>query len=116
MLEFPLVYQGGPTPTLALSGSGQALGTGSGCPSTDQRLAPRSANCDLGAFEYQAISLPVNVSISGYQLGHKNFLASQSIQSDAMLLSGSNFILEAPNETKLVPGFEAQLGAQLEIW
>ncbi|MCB0667937.1 MAG: hypothetical protein KDC80_19055 [Saprospiraceae bacterium] len=114
-VETQLIYQGGPTPTLALAGSGQAMGTGSGCPSTDQRLAPRSSGCDLGAFEYNAMTVPSGVEITGYQLGHKNFIYTNTINSDAIILDGAGFTMEAGNETFLNPGFEVRLGAEVEI-
>lgn len=43
---------GGPTRTIALLAGSPAINKGSGCPTTDQRGAPRVAACDLGAFEY----------------------------------------------------------------
>jgi hypothetical protein len=110
-----LIYQGGPTPTLALNGTGSAMSTGTGCPTTDQRLATRSAPCDLGSFEFGAMSLPVNVAINGVQLGHKYYLATSTIISDAFLLAGSSFIFEAADHTDLSAGFEVQLGGKLEI-
>jgi uncharacterized repeat protein (TIGR01451 family) len=45
---------GGPTQTIALQTSptpSPAIGAGTGCPATDQRYAPRSGACDLGAFQ-----------------------------------------------------------------
>lgn len=114
-LETALRYLGGPTPTLALSGTGQAINSGTTCPATDQRLIPRSGNCDLGAFEYSPTNLPSLVEIGGYQLGHKNYISTNSISSDALLLAGSVFILEATSETLLYPGFEVQEGGEIEI-
>ena len=114
-LTFPLVYQGGPTPTLALTSSGPAINSGSGCPGTDQRLAIRTGTCDLGAFEYGALAIPTNVHINGLQLGHKYFVASNIISADAMLLTDADFILDASVETNLEAGFEVALGASLEI-
>jgi hypothetical protein len=52
MLE-ALAYNGGPTDTHALMGGSPAINSGSGCPATDQRGAPRSS-CDIGAFEFGA--------------------------------------------------------------
>ena len=109
------VYQGGPTPTLALGGTGPAIGTGSGCPTTDQRLAIRSAPCDLGAYEVGALTLPADVMINGFQLGHKHFLATNSISTDMVLLPFAEFIIDAAFETNLNPGLEVQTGASLEV-
>lgn len=114
-IEIPLLYQGGPTPTLALIGTGQAINTGTGCPATDQRLAPRSNPCDLGAYEFNGMTIPSTVEITGYQLGHKNFISTNSLNSDALLLAGSVFSLNVLMETYLNPGFEVQAGAELEI-
>ena len=54
----PLADNGGPTLTEALLGGSPAIdtGTGAGCPSTDQRGAPRpfGTACDVGAVEYGA--------------------------------------------------------------
>ena len=43
---------GGLTQTMALNGGSQAIDTGSGCPSGDQRGYPRVGACDIGAFEF----------------------------------------------------------------
>jgi CSLREA domain-containing protein len=45
-----LRQNGGPTPTHALKAESPAVGRGNGCPSTDQRGAPRP-DCDSGAYE-----------------------------------------------------------------
>jgi hypothetical protein len=47
---------GGPTLTDALTPGSVAIGAGtmSACPTVDQRLAPRSGGCDLGAFQLGA--------------------------------------------------------------
>jgi hypothetical protein len=47
---------GGPTGTLALQSGSPAIGAGtaSACPGVDQRLAPRTGGCDLGAFQFGA--------------------------------------------------------------
>ena len=97
-LDHLLVYQGGPTPTLSLDGAGPAMGTGTGCPTTDQRLAIRSVNCDLGAFEFGATTWPDHVQVQGYQLGQKHFVANSTIQSDAILLSDAKFTFNADGE------------------
>ncbi|MBK8504703.1 MAG: hypothetical protein IPL46_22345 [Saprospiraceae bacterium] len=110
-----LLYQGGPTPTLALGGTGQAMATGSGCPATDQRLASRSGSCDLGAFEYNALAITLDVTVGGVQLGHKHFLAGNSISADMLLLSKGKFVFDAGVETNLQPGLVVELGATLEI-
>lgn len=46
-----LANNGGPTRTHAISAAGAADNAGSGCPSTDQRGAPRGGACDIGAYE-----------------------------------------------------------------
>jgi len=47
---------GGPTPTHALRAGSSAINAGdnNGCPTTDQRGYNRDANCDIGAFEFNA--------------------------------------------------------------
>ncbi|NND35098.1 MAG: hypothetical protein HKN76_21105 [Saprospiraceae bacterium] len=110
-----LLFQGGPTPTLALNGAGMAMGTGTGCPTTDQCLAVRSTNCDLGAFEYGATPYPTQVSVAGWQLGHKHYMATNSIQSDAILISGAYLTFDSAGEADLLPGFEVEPGSQLEV-
>lgn len=47
----PLADNGGPTPTHALLPGSPAVDTASGCPPSDQRGAPRSGACDVGAYE-----------------------------------------------------------------
>jgi predicted outer membrane repeat protein len=48
----PLLPNGGPTPTMALSASSPAVGIGAtGCAVRDQRGAPRDGPCDAGAYE-----------------------------------------------------------------
>ncbi len=47
----PLGDNGGPTPTHALLAGSPAIDAGAGCPATDQRGAPRSGACDIGAYE-----------------------------------------------------------------
>jgi hypothetical protein len=56
----PLQYNGGPTPTMALGAGSVAIdgGSSSACPSHDQRLAPRTGACDIGAFEFGANAPP----------------------------------------------------------
>jgi uncharacterized repeat protein (TIGR01451 family) len=51
---------GGPTQTIALQANSPAINAGSGCPTLDQRYAPRVGACDLGAFEFggSAPSIP----------------------------------------------------------
>ena len=49
---------GGPTDTHALSAGSVAIGSGSGCPATDQRGVARDGACDIGAFEYVAPAPP----------------------------------------------------------
>ena len=51
-----LASNGGPTQTMSLQGGSPAIGAGpASCPvSTDQRGAPRSSPCDVGAFEVYA--------------------------------------------------------------
>ncbi len=109
-----LIYQGGPTPTVALNIGGPGSGSGNMCPATDQRLGSRSANCDLGAFEEGSVSLPAQVVITGYELGKKHFLASTGVSIDAVIMNFSNFKVESP-EVFLLPGAEVEMGASLEI-
>jgi hypothetical protein len=50
----PLQDNGGPTKTMALMPGSPAIGAGSGCPATDQRGAPRTGACDIGAYQHGA--------------------------------------------------------------
>ncbi len=47
----PLANNGGPTSTHALLAGSPALDAGGGCLPTDQRGAPRTGTCDIGAYE-----------------------------------------------------------------
>jgi hypothetical protein len=49
-----LNLNGGPTATVALQAGSPAIGAGSGCPSLDQRFAPRSGGCDIGSYQFGA--------------------------------------------------------------
>jgi hypothetical protein len=53
-------YQGGPTATIDLKQGSPLIGAGLGsaCPTNDQRSAPRSGGCDIGAFQYGATPPP----------------------------------------------------------
>jgi predicted outer membrane repeat protein len=57
--DLALAANGGPTKTHALLAGSPAVDATGACPSalhnTDQRGAPRDANCDSGAYEYNAI-------------------------------------------------------------
>jgi hypothetical protein len=48
-----LAYNGGPTPTIALEPGSPAIDKvpAADCPATDQRGAPRTAPCDIGAYD-----------------------------------------------------------------
>ena len=47
-----LANNGGPMPTRGLIAGSPAIDAGSGCPTLDQRGAPRIGACDIGAFEF----------------------------------------------------------------
>jgi hypothetical protein len=55
----PLINNGGPTDTRALSVTSPAINAGAGCPATDQRGLSRIGVCDIGAFEYRPPALTV---------------------------------------------------------
>jgi hypothetical protein len=64
-----LESNGGPTDTIALQSSSAAIDHVSNatlCPSTDQRGAPRSVPCDIGAYDTDW-GPPVSVDVSGTQ-------------------------------------------------
>jgi hypothetical protein len=59
-----LTNNGGPTDTRALPAGSPAIDKGGSCSQTDQRGIARPAGaCDIGAFEYVAPTLTVNVSV-----------------------------------------------------
>jgi hypothetical protein len=51
----PLQDNGGPTKTMALMPGSPAIGTGAGCPATDQRGQPRTGACDVGAYQHRSM-------------------------------------------------------------
>jgi hypothetical protein len=60
----PLTDNGGPTQTLAPQSGSPAINAGAnGCPTTDQRGAPRVGQCDIGAVEFGAEAPPLPGSL-----------------------------------------------------
>ncbi|MEI6045491.1 MAG: choice-of-anchor Q domain-containing protein [Chloroflexota bacterium] len=52
LLGQSLANNGGPTQTIALPAGSPAIGAAiANCPATDQRYAPRTATCDIGAYQ-----------------------------------------------------------------
>ncbi|NND09260.1 MAG: hypothetical protein HKN87_23050 [Saprospiraceae bacterium] len=111
-LVFPLAYRGGPTQTLGISAGSPAVNAGLGCPPTDQRLANRSGTCDLGSYEDSALSLPTSVHVGGQQYGHKYYIASQLITSDATLTGEADLTFDA-SESDLQSSFNVRPGSSL---
>ncbi|MBI1293414.1 PKD domain-containing protein [bacterium] len=62
----PLRDNGGPTETFALFGYSAAVDQGDStyCPTVDQRGAPRSLNCDLGAYEVQPGDVAITKTVT----------------------------------------------------
>ncbi len=57
----PLTNNGGPTQTMALLAGSPAINTGGGSMSEDQRAFIRDASPDLGAYEFGAVGVPVEL-------------------------------------------------------
>lgn len=111
-LIFPLAYRGGPTPTLGITTGSPAINAGSGCPTTDQRLANRSGSCDIGSYEDSALAIPSNVHVGGHQFGHKYFMATQMITSSAIITGNAHLTFDA-NLAELFSEITVQEGSTL---
>ena len=109
------LYNGGPTPTMALDQNSPAIGIGTGCSTTDQRLTVRFNPCDLGAFEYGALSLPDSLHVTGIIQTTQTYQANQIITSDAVIKNIADIIFLSGLNVILFPGFEVEPGGSFSI-
>lgn len=59
---------------------------------------------------------PNNYTIPGYELGFADYETNGTITCDQVILSGASVDLDAGIEIDLLPGFEVQLGAQMNAF
>ena len=64
----PLANNGGPTQTMALRAGSPAIDAGSGGPLTDERGISRVGACDIGAYEFNAPSVPLPVELAVFTI------------------------------------------------
>ncbi|HSB00776.1 MAG TPA: choice-of-anchor Q domain-containing protein, partial [Anaerolineales bacterium] len=98
-----LADNGGPTQTMALLPGSPAIDAGdaASCPATDQRgiSRPQGGGCDIGAFEYVALTTPTSTPPYSYNPLYLSFANSQTIggvssaDEDILKFDGTNWSL-----------------------